>query len=216
MNLRLRHLKLLLPTLVGLMFAANLPPAMASASDKTALIAECSSSKDKPNSVVEEKTEEPKKDDPDVQLRTAPLKEVNATDDNKQEKSNPADSGEKKQDSQSQGESPKAKRSPTLQGPTASLPKRIASFVAGIIVGVPVASVRRAVSEDKEAGHTVCYEKDVPAIEKAARVILFPLCAISGVIEGTSDAVENSWKYSDTQPFSKNSCSLGKLGPAEE
>jgi hypothetical protein len=98
----------------------------------------------------------------------------------------------------------------------APLPKRISSFLTGLLIGPPVATVRRTFSEDKEAANTVMYGKKSSGLQSVARVVLFPLMVVPGAIEGVSDAVENSWKYSSEQPFSKNAFSLGKLGASEE
>ncbi|MBA3993426.1 MAG: hypothetical protein C0469_07855 [Cyanobacteria bacterium DS2.3.42] len=113
---------------------------------------------------------------------------------------------------QSDKNSPSAKSSQN----NASLPLRVTSLLAGIVIGAPVASFRRAIGEDSEAAETVTYGKKHSGLKFAARVVLLPVCLLPGAIEGVSYAVENSCKYCGTAPLSKQSFSLGKLGPSEK
>lgn len=110
------------------------------------------------------------------------------------------------------------KNSPSAKSPqtNASLPLRVTSLLAGIVIGAPVASFRRAMGEDSEAAETVTYGKKHSGLKFAARVVLLPVCLLPGAIEGVSYAVENSCKYCGTAPLSKQSFSLGKLGPSEK
>ncbi len=97
-----------------------------------------------------------------------------------------------------------------------NLPLRMTSLLAGIAIGAPVASFRRVMGEDTEAAETVTYGKKHSGLKFAARLVFLPVCLLPGAIEGVSYAVENSCKYSGTAPFSKQSFSLGKLGPSEK
>lgn len=97
-----------------------------------------------------------------------------------------------------------------------SLPLKITSLLAGIAVGAPVASFRRAIGENAEAAETIAYGKKHSGLKFAARLVLLPVCLLPGAIEGVSYAVENSCKHCGSAPLSKESFSLGKLGPSEK
>ena len=90
-------------------------------------------------------------------------------------------------------------------------PQRLAAFVAGVMVGTPVAIVRKSiictVSDTKE----LVGESRNPIFLVPAGMLAAPWGLFSGGAEGIYAGIADSWVNSSENPFSKESFSLGKM-----
>lgn len=95
------------------------------------------------------------------------------------------------------------------------LATRLASFTAGVIVGTPIAVVRRTGIEIVQGEHDLIGEADT-WYKKVALVmpgfISVPWGAVSGGASGCMYSLKNAWVESGQEPFSKDVFSLGDVG----
>lgn len=100
-------------------------------------------------------------------------------------------------------------------GGSVNIATRLASFATGVVVGTPIAVVRRTGIEIVQGEHDLIGEAD-RWYKKVALVmpgfLAVPYGAISGGIGGSVYAVKNAWVGSGDEPFGKESFSLGDIG----
>jgi hypothetical protein len=94
-------------------------------------------------------------------------------------------------------------------GGDAGLGGRLIGFPAGILVGVPVAIVRRTGIEIKQGVKDLVGDTDNWFIIGPAGVLAVPYGGVSGGIGGVLYGVKNAWVGAGDQPFGKDSFSLG-------
>ena len=91
------------------------------------------------------------------------------------------------------------------------LPKRLPAFLAGAIVGTPIAIVRLSKRETIAATKELSGETSNPLIVLPCASLGLPAGIISGCFQGVLYGPINGWKYSDDKPYSKESFSLGEM-----
>lgn len=88
---------------------------------------------------------------------------------------------------------------------------RAASFTAGVVVGTPIAIVRKCKTEIVQATKDLTGDTDKLYFILPAGLLGMPFGALSGTVEGTFLGIINSWKASGDEPFSKEAFSLGDM-----
>lgn len=91
------------------------------------------------------------------------------------------------------------------------LPTRIASFVTGCAVGVPVAIVRKTGDEIAEGTKDLLGDTNNWFLMVPAGILTVPFGCVSGSAGGVLHGVKNAWVNSGDEPFSKDSFSLGDM-----
>lgn len=91
---------------------------------------------------------------------------------------------------------------------TVPLPTRVASFLVGAPIGLPVMMVKRTVHQTKAGNRDFIGDRTNPLFVIPATVISLPFGAVGGFCEGWQYSIYNSWKASGEEPFSKESMSL--------
>lgn len=94
-------------------------------------------------------------------------------------------------------------------GGDAGLGGRLIGFPAGVLVGVPVAIVRRTGIEIKQGVKDLVGDTDNWFIIGPAGVLAVPYGGVSGGIGGVLYGVKNAWVGAGDEPFGKDSFSLG-------
>jgi hypothetical protein len=98
-----------------------------------------------------------------------------------------------------------------LGGMFSKVPKNVPAFVAGVVVGTPIAFVRMSKREVVSATRELVGETENPLILAPASVLGVPAGIMSGGIYGLAHAIGNAWTNADDNPFSKDSFSLGDM-----
>lgn len=128
---------------------------------------------------------------------------------------NAEDSPAAKADSDSGASSSKSSSSsgPTgrIGGVLSKVPKNVPAFLAGVVVGTPIAFVRMSKREVVSATRELVGETENPLILAPASVLGVPAGIMSGGIYGLAHAIGNAWTNADDNPFSKDSFSLGDM-----
>jgi hypothetical protein len=96
---------------------------------------------------------------------------------------------------------------------TAMLPVKAASIASGLVVGVPMAVVRRASNrciENTNAGADHIGGKDSGPPVVIASVLGMPIGLLQGTSEGIYQGTKNAIQYGSSKPFSLESFSLAQ------
>ena len=94
----------------------------------------------------------------------------------------------------------------------APLPTRLVAFATGLMVGMPIAMVRKSAQGVVNVTRYMAGESNNPLLLGAYGLTFGLTFGISsGAVDGVLFCVKNSWQYSDDKPFSKESFSLGDL-----
>ncbi len=91
---------------------------------------------------------------------------------------------------------------------TVPLPKRLASFTTGAVLGYPVAMAKRTVHQTKAGNRDFIGDSTNPIKVGIATIVSFPFGFVGGMFEGAQYSVYNSWKGSGEEPFGKSTFSL--------
>jgi len=92
-----------------------------------------------------------------------------------------------------------------------NLPKRLAAFAIGAVVGAPIATVRQTIKETKAANVDLIQQRANPFFVAPATLVNLPFAAVAGGLEGPFHSVKNSWENSEKKPFSKDAFGLGPM-----
>ena len=112
--------------------------------------------------------------------------------------------------------SAKTETKKTSKASDVDLATRVASFTTGVVVGTPLAIVRRTHMEVMQGEHDLIGDYDswwkkVLFVCPGAAISI-PFGAVSGGIGGCVYSVKNAWTGSGEEPFGKESFSLGDIG----
>jgi hypothetical protein len=101
------------------------------------------------------------------------------------------------------------------------MPKAIAGFCAGVVVGTPICFARKLSQEMSEGAHglagSIKYDTKNKFLIHAAGLVWLPAAGIVSLLEAPGYAIKDAWMAEE--PFSKDQFSLGqldKLKPAIE
>jgi hypothetical protein len=100
-------------------------------------------------------------------------------------------------------------KSSSKKSASGGLGARIGSTIIGGIGGIPVSMVRKSKQEIINATHDLVGESDNKWLWAAASPLCVPAGILSGVMQGFVYGPYNAWKYSDDEPFSPETFSLG-------
>lgn len=92
-------------------------------------------------------------------------------------------------------------------------PVILASTITGTATGFPVAMVRLGLHDaaDTASALPIIGSTDNPALLWSERAAVYPICAITGVIQAPFYSWHNAWRNSAEAPFSKDALGIGKL-----
>ncbi len=100
---------------------------------------------------------------------------------------------------------------PSQSSPGAGLPARFVSFLAGVVVGTPIAIARKTaravVADTKE----LVGERTTPWLVVPVGMFTTPWALLTGTVEGAYAGPVDGWVYSADKAFSKDSLSLGEM-----
>ena len=91
------------------------------------------------------------------------------------------------------------------------LPRRLAAFGAGVVIGTPIAIVRKFAQQTVNATHDIVGDSTNPLFVLPAGTLSLPYSALGGTLEGVYTGALNAWVHSDDDPFGKDSFSLGEM-----
>jgi hypothetical protein len=89
------------------------------------------------------------------------------------------------------------------------MPLKGASVATAMVVGLPVAIVRKSAENTKEQTKKVAGDNANPVMTGLAALVGLPIGLVSGTIDGSQAGFKNSLKFD--KPFSKEQFSLGDL-----
>lgn len=115
-------------------------------------------------------------------------------------------------DAPSTGDAKPAKESKVgskASNPDVGVGGRLAGFTAGVVLGVPVAIVRRTGIEIAQGVKDLVGDTDKWYVIGPAGVLAVPYGGVSGGIGGVLYGVKNAWVGAGQEPFGKDSFSLG-------
>src|SRR5271170_133026 len=104
-----------------------------------------------------------------------------------------------------------AKPAPAGKAADGNVAKRMAAFLTGVVVGTPIAVVRKTIQCTVSDTKELVGENRNPFFLVPAGMLAFPWGLFSGGVEGLYDGVADSWVNSADKPFSKESFSLGEM-----
>ena len=93
----------------------------------------------------------------------------------------------------------------------AKLPTAAVSFTAGVLVGTPIAVVRKCMTEGVKATKELTGETSNPFILIPVGLIGFPGGMMTGTLYGFYEGPKNAAANCFSDPFSKDSFSLGDI-----
>lgn len=102
-------------------------------------------------------------------------------------------------------------KTPPPPGANASLPARVGSTVVCSVLGYPIAMVRRTITQTKQGSRDLIGESKNPLLVGFTCAFSLPYAVAGGILEGGQYSVENSWRASKNDPFSKDAFSLGDM-----
>lgn len=91
------------------------------------------------------------------------------------------------------------------------LPRRLAAFAAGVVIGTPIAIARKCVQQTVNATHDIVGDSTNPLFVLPAGALSLPYAVLGGTLEGVYTGAINAWVNSDDDPFGKDSFSLGEM-----
>ncbi|MBI4532605.1 MAG: hypothetical protein HY711_01555 [Candidatus Melainabacteria bacterium] len=91
------------------------------------------------------------------------------------------------------------------------LPHRLAAFVAGVVIGTPIAIVRKSYQQTITATRDIVGESTNPLFVLPAGALSLPYAVLGGTFEGAYTGLLNAWVNSADDPFGKDSFSLGEM-----
>lgn len=91
------------------------------------------------------------------------------------------------------------------------LPTNVPAFLAGVVVGTPIAIARMSKREIVTATKDLTGETDNKLLLGAGGVLGVPAGLMSGAIYGVYAGVADSWVNANDNPYSKDSFSLGEM-----
>ncbi len=89
------------------------------------------------------------------------------------------------------------------------MPLKGASVATSMVIGIPVAIVRKSAEATKEQTKKVAGDKANPVMTGFSALVGMPIGIMSGTIDGTKKGFKNSLKCD--KPFTKEQFSLGDL-----
>ncbi len=106
---------------------------------------------------------------------------------------------------------PATKKSASSNKGASQIPTRLAAFAAGVVVGIPVAIVRKSAQETVNATRDLVGDTSNPLFLGAAGTLGVPAGVLSGTFQGVFFGIKNAWTGSGDEPFGKDSFSLGDM-----
>ena len=94
---------------------------------------------------------------------------------------------------------------------SSKIPKNVPAFIAGVVVGTPIALVRMSKREIVTATRELVGETDNPLILGAGGVLGVPAGLMGGALYGLYAGTADSWVNADDNPYSRDSFSLGDM-----
>ncbi len=85
---------------------------------------------------------------------------------------------------------------------------RMASFTAGVVVGTPVAIVKRTYQQTRDGSTDLIGDSKNPILVATTSVFALPFALMGGPIQGVEYGVRNSWIGSKEEPFGKTAFSI--------
>ncbi|MBX9691683.1 MAG: hypothetical protein K2Z81_04810 [Cyanobacteria bacterium] len=86
--------------------------------------------------------------------------------------------------------------------------QRMASFTAGVVVGTPVAIVKRTYQQTRDGSTDLIGDSKNPILVATTTAFALPFAIFGGPIQGVEYSIRNSWIGSREEPFGKTAFSI--------
>ncbi len=144
-----------------------------------------------------------------VEPQQAKPVDANAATKSEAQKSEPADTAAAPRDKKSKSDA--AAPTGRISSFCSKLPKNVPAFLAGWVVGTPIAIARMSKREIIAATRDLVGDTSNPILLGAGGVLGVPAGLMSGGMYGAYAGVADSWVNANDNPYSKDSFSLGEM-----